>query len=131
MAAAKHEFLIILPDNAGVLEKRMSVRPYVYFPQPPSTRTWNNTLLKALLSITGGATLDAHPVADEGLKINGSVMLALAESKEEVLEQIKNDVYCKEGIWDMDKIQVIPVSRPVALQFDYKKLLEKVLMICE
>ena len=78
-----------------------------------------------------GATLDAHPVADEGLKINGSVMLALAESKEEVLEQIKNDVYCKEGIWDMDKIQVIPVSRPVALQFDYKKLLEKVLMICE
>lgn len=48
--------------------------------------------------------MDEVPKEGEGPKINGSVMLALAESKEEVLEKIKQDVYATNGIWDMDKV---------------------------
>lgn len=35
--AQKHEWIVILPDNAGALEKRMSVRQYVSFPLFPSS----------------------------------------------------------------------------------------------
>ena len=37
-------------------------------------------------------------------------MLALAESKEEVMEQLKKDIYSTSGVWDWDKVQVHPVS---------------------
>lgn len=41
-------------------------------------------------------------------------MLALAESKEEVIEQLKKDVYSTSGVWDWDKVQVHPVSSPIS-----------------
>ena len=31
-------------------------------------------------------------------------MLALASSKEEVMEKIKKDIYADKGVWDMDKV---------------------------
>jgi len=52
----------------------------------------------------GGATLDSPPQEGQGLAINGSVMMALASSKEEVLERVKTDVYATNGVWDMDKV---------------------------
>ena len=44
------------------------------------------------------------------LKINGSIMLALAESKEEVLAALKEDVYSTAGVWDWEKVTIQPVS---------------------
>lgn len=54
----------------------------------------------------GGATLDQPIKEGEKPQINGSVMLALAESKEEVLNALKEDVYFKSGVWDWDKVCV-------------------------
>lgn len=54
--------------------------------------------------VLGGATLDEPQKEGEGLKINGSVMMALAESREEVLEKIKSDTYFKNGVWDEKKV---------------------------
>lgn len=54
--------------------------------------------------VLGGAMLEDTPKEGEGLKINGSVMMAVAASKEEVLEKIKKDVYANEGVWDMEKV---------------------------
>lgn len=45
----------------------------------------------------------------EGPKIKGSIMLALAESKEDVLKALKEDLYFKEGVWDWNKVQIHPV----------------------
>lgn len=50
---------------------------------------------------------------DKGPKIKGSVMLATAESREEVLEELKRDVYFKEGVWDRDRVEIMPVSLSV------------------
>lgn len=33
-------------------------------------------------------------------------MLACAESKEQVLEQLKSDIYNTSEVWDWDKIQI-------------------------
>lgn len=37
-------------------------------------------------------------------------MLAVAETKEEVLEALKKDVYYTNKVWDWEKIQIWPVS---------------------
>lgn len=52
----------------------------------------------------GGASLD-EPVQDgQGPKANGSVMLAVADTKEEVLEKLGKDVYVATGVWDLEKV---------------------------
>ena len=33
----------------------------------------------------------------------GSVMVAVADSKEEVLERLKADIYATSGVWNFDK----------------------------
>lgn len=57
-----------------------------------------------------GAYLEDLPKEGEGLKIQGSIMLAVAESKEEVLAELKKDVYSESGVWDWEKVQIHPVS---------------------
>lgn len=37
-------------------------------------------------------------------------MLATASSKEEVLEVLRRDIYTREGVWDLEKVEIIPVS---------------------
>jgi len=56
-----------------------------------------------------GAILEAVQEDGENPKIKGSLMLALAESKEEVLKALQEDVYYKSGIWDWEKVQIHPV----------------------
>jgi len=51
-----------------------------------------------------GASLDEPVKEGEGPKINGSVMIAVAESKEEVLDKIKADIYYKSGVWDVENV---------------------------
>jgi hypothetical protein len=41
-------------------------------------------------------------------KMKGSAMLIGARTKEEVLERVKEDVYVNEGVWDVQKVQIIP-----------------------
>lgn len=48
--------------------------------------------------------LEDVPKEGSPLKITGSVMMAVASTKEEVLEKIKKDIYHDEGVWDMDKV---------------------------
>jgi len=40
----------------------------------------------------------------EGPKINGSVMIIEADTKAEVEDVIKSDIYYKEGVWDASKV---------------------------
>ena len=54
----------------------------------------------------GGASLDEPVQEGQGAKINGSVMLAKAESQEEVFERLKQDPYWTTGVWDTEKVSV-------------------------
>jgi len=48
------------------------------------------------------------PVEGETPPIAGSAMLAYAETKEEVIESLKNDIYTKGGVWNWEKVQIWP-----------------------
>lgn len=56
----------------------------------------------------GGALLSKPPKEGEPLPIIGSAMIAYAETKEEVIEAIKKDIYYTAGVWDLSKIQIWP-----------------------
>ncbi|KIW58014.1 hypothetical protein PV05_02566 [Exophiala xenobiotica] len=59
--------------------------------------------------VMGGATLSAPPGPDGDKQFNGSCVIAKARSKEEVLQELSKDVYAREGIWNLDKVQIHPV----------------------
>lgn len=54
--------------------------------------------------VMGGAMLDEPIKEGSGPKINGSIMMAVADSKEEVLEKLKKDVYWTGGVWDTSNV---------------------------
>jgi hypothetical protein len=60
-----------------------------------------------------GAFMSSVPKKGEPLPIIGSAMVAVAATKEEVMEVLRNDVYSKSGAWDMDKVQIWPFNSTV------------------
>ncbi|KAI9785696.1 MAG: hypothetical protein M1839_008713 [Geoglossum umbratile] len=56
----------------------------------------------------GGAFLEEIPKPGEVPKMKGSIMLALAGSKEEVVKALQEDIYFKSNVWDWDKVQIYP-----------------------
>ena len=53
--------------------------------------------------------LEEQPRGEETPKMKGSVLVAVAESKEEVLKLLKEDVYSSQGVWNLDMVQIYPV----------------------
>ncbi|KAH7276016.1 hypothetical protein B0J15DRAFT_458148 [Fusarium solani] len=49
-----------------------------------------------------------HPVDGEPALFKGSVVVYSAESIDEVHRIIENDVYATSGVWDLEKVQVLP-----------------------
>lgn len=52
-----------------------------------------------------------EPVAEgstETPKMKGSACLVWARTREEVSERLKQDVYVGAGVWDVEKVQIIP-----------------------
>ncbi|KFY89787.1 hypothetical protein V500_05486 [Pseudogymnoascus sp. VKM F-4518 (FW-2643)] len=99
-APQKCHWLVIVPDQPGKLEARMAVRSDHLKNVTPKVDEgfWK----------VGGATLDEPPRDGEALKINGSCFIAHATTKEEVMVELKNDVYAKGEVWDFEKIQILP-----------------------
>lgn len=78
-----------------------------YTDNAPANRDHLNNLkphVDSGLWVFGGASLDEPIKEGEPPKINGSVMLAVADTKEEVMKSVKEDVYFKSGVWDESKV---------------------------
>ncbi|KAH6639388.1 hypothetical protein C7974DRAFT_410362 [Boeremia exigua] len=99
--APLQEWLVIIPDHAGALHKRIAVRPdHLGGLKKDDESFW----------LWGGAMLD-EPIkeGDAGPpKMNGSAMLIGAKTKEDVIKRIEADVYVEGGVWDLSKVQIIP-----------------------
>lgn len=56
--------------------------------------------------VHAGAILEDVPVDDEvsSLKFAGSTIVVVAESKQEVIDLLKKDVYVESGVWDLEKV---------------------------
>ncbi|TLS31116.1 hypothetical protein PpBr36_03028 [Pyricularia pennisetigena] len=98
----KFEWLVVIPDLPGVLDQRLAVRPKHFEGMKPFVESGQWKM--------GGALLDEVPKDDDpaSLKMSGSTLVAVASSREEIMEVLKADPYAKEGVWDLEKVQMWP-----------------------
>ncbi|KAL9089906.1 MAG: hypothetical protein Q9159_002263 [Coniocarpon cinnabarinum] len=99
---SKHTFLVILPDNPDAHQKRSDVRPqHIANIKPKAEQGWVQL---------GGAYLEDIPVEGAAPHPIGSMMIAYAESKASVMEELKQDIYATSGVWDMECVQIWPFN---------------------
>ncbi|EOO01908.1 putative dimeric alpha-beta barrel protein [Phaeoacremonium minimum UCRPA7] len=103
-APRTYEWLVVVPDKPGVQETRLKIRPDHF---KGMTKFIESGQWKM-----GGAILEDMPADDEvsSMKFAGSTLIIVAESKEAALATIKDDVYVKHGVWDMDKVMIWPAK---------------------
>ncbi len=89
------QYLIIAYDKKGVLHKRLEVRDL----HLKGVREY----MKKGNILSGGALIE-----DE--KMIGSSLFVDFESKKELDTWLKNEPYVKNGVWDMEKIQILPIK---------------------
>lgn len=58
--------------------------------------------------VCAGAIFNEIPQEGKPLNFAGSQLTIVADSKEEALEVVKNDVFAKEGVWDLENILIFP-----------------------
>ncbi|KAF9871040.1 ycii-related domain protein [Colletotrichum karsti] len=104
--AGKKEFLCILPDKPDALAKRLEVRP-THLAEAKSAASDGRV-------VVGGAMFESeHPSEGKPPAFKGSMIIYTVSSADEAWELIKNDVYAKNGVWDLEKAQVIPFMSAV------------------
>ncbi|KAI1002533.1 hypothetical protein K3495_g5661 [Podosphaera aphanis] len=96
----KMEWLVIIPDLPGKLERRMAVRAQ-------HLENLKDGFEGGFWKM-GGAYLAAVPTAGAPLQALGSAVIALAASRDEVIQKLKDDVYAEHEVWDFDKVQIYP-----------------------
>lgn len=64
-----------------------------------------------------GAVLEEMPPDDEvsSMRFSGSTLMIVAESKQAVIDLIKDDIYVKSGVWDLEKAMIWPAK--IAFRF--------------
>ncbi|VUC24054.1 unnamed protein product [Clonostachys rosea] len=98
--APKKEFIAIINDKPGVLEKRKEIRPQHLAAMKP--------LITAGKVIAGGAQVSTHPPEGQFPDAKGSVIIYAVENLEEAKEYVKNDPYTVNGVWDIETANYIP-----------------------
>ncbi|KAK6499610.1 hypothetical protein TWF481_009975 [Arthrobotrys musiformis] len=99
-SVSQNEWLVILPDKPGAIERRLAVRG-------EHLRVATERAANGIINF-GGVMLDEHIKEGEVPKFKGSIMLISVETKEEVLEIIKGDKYVENDVWDLEKVEIIP-----------------------
>lgn len=56
-----------------------------------------------------------HPSEGKPPAFKGSMIIYTVSSADAAWELIQNDVYAKNGVWDLEKAQVIPVSHSIMI----------------
>ncbi|KAF4823950.1 Aspercryptin biosynthesis cluster protein B [Colletotrichum tropicale] len=98
---APKESLCIMPDKPNVLQVRKQVKGQHYEGIKP--------LIESGRLVAGGAMFEKHPKEDATeAPFQGNVVVYTAESPENVKAIIENDVYATSGVWDLERMQIIP-----------------------
>ncbi|KAL7959467.1 hypothetical protein V8C34DRAFT_279710 [Trichoderma compactum] len=105
---SEYEFVLVIPDKPGpeVRAKRLQVRPQHFSDMAP-------TLKDGWLKMGGGIL---HEVPEDDNDPNtfdfaGSIMVLVAKSKEDAINKVKDDIYVRAGVWDLEKAQVYPFKK--------------------
>ncbi|KAK2754632.1 ycii-related domain protein [Colletotrichum kahawae] len=104
--AAKKEFLCILPDKPDALAKRLEIRP-------SHLAAAKSAASEGKVAVGGAMFESEHPSEGKTPAFKGSMIIYTVKDADEAWELINNDVYAKNGVWDLEKAQVIPFMSAV------------------
>jgi len=96
------EWIVLVEDYPNVAQKRNETRPLHIKHVLPRTDPENGVYSM------GGITLLEAPKMGEPIKIGGVASVIKAPSAEAALEEVKQDPYYVNGIWDPSTIRIIP-----------------------
>ncbi|CAM1507748.1 Fc.00g045960.m01.CDS01 [Cosmosporella sp. VM-42] len=124
--ASRKEFLCILLDRPNVLEIRKKVKGVHYEGVKPLVASGRlvvggkpfQSLLTSEPILTYahlGAMFDKHPIEGGPAPFKGSMIVYSAETVEEVRDIISQDIYATSGVWDLEKVQIIPTTAVVCV----------------
>ncbi len=89
------QYLVIAYDNEGVLEKRFEVR--------------ERHLEGVKKLVTEGKVINAGALIEDD-KMVGSTLFVDFENDNEINEWLENEPYVKNGVWNMEEFQIVPVK---------------------
>ncbi|KAK4121330.1 hypothetical protein N657DRAFT_665613 [Parathielavia appendiculata] len=100
----KMEWLVVIPDIPGAHEKRLAVRPQHFANLGPHKES-------GLFQMGGAVLNDVPDSLNDPSKFSfaGSTIVMLASSREEIKEVLRQDVYAKSGVWDVENAQMWPL----------------------
>ncbi|ERT01786.1 hypothetical protein HMPREF1624_00080 [Sporothrix schenckii ATCC 58251] len=98
-SAPQTEWLVVVPDFPNTIQKRLDIRP---------THFANLEPVKSRLKFGGAILKDkpSDPADPKTFDFAGSSFIVLADSKQEVIEFLKKDVYVEAGVWDVANAQI-------------------------
>ncbi|TFK74568.1 hypothetical protein BDN72DRAFT_665030 [Pluteus cervinus] len=103
-APTKHHFFVFAPDKTeeGTFERRLSVRA-------THIKAAGHNVERGFIRV-GGYLLTPESIAtsDAPKKMAGSTFICLADNIEEVREIVENDIYYTSGVWDPERIVILP-----------------------
>ncbi|KIK09333.1 hypothetical protein K443DRAFT_980 [Laccaria amethystina LaAM-08-1] len=107
----RQRFFVYAPDKTaeGTFEKRLSVRA-------THLETAKERISKGIIRVAGALLTPesiATPTADK--KMVGSTFIFEAETIDEVKALIQSDIYSTAGVWDADKIVILPFVAATAI----------------
>lgn len=59
--------------------------------------------------VAGGGIFDTHPEEGKEAQFQGSAIIYTGDTESEVRRLIQNDPYANAGVWDLERVQIIPV----------------------
>ncbi|PHH67762.1 hypothetical protein CDD82_1151 [Ophiocordyceps australis] len=99
-AAKTREWLVVIPDHAGVLARRIAIRPQ-------HSPNFVNLHQEGYVS-WAGPLFTKHIEASKTRPFKGSAMVLNDRDKNGILKRLSEDVYVKENIWDLDNALIAP-----------------------
>lgn len=96
------EYLAIVQDKPGTMEKRIQVRE-----KHLAAAKQNN---KSGIVPFGGGIANDFPEPGQQFPFVGSALVVTADSKHDVIQLLKQDIYFTSGVWDVENAKIYAVS---------------------
>ncbi|KAK9425248.1 putative Ycii-related domain protein [Seiridium unicorne] len=106
-SSIKREWLVIAPDEIGAYQRRQDARPQHLKEIIPD--------IESGFLVFGGPYFSEKCTKEGESAMIGSVLVAVAETKDDVINRLKKDRYTELKVWDWDKVQIYPFNSTVRM----------------
>ncbi|KAI0194206.1 hypothetical protein F4808DRAFT_464512 [Astrocystis sublimbata] len=109
-SSVRKEWLVIAPDEPGAINRRLKARPQHLEEIKPDVDSG--------FLVFGGPYSTSTPEGGASPTMAGSIIVMVAETKQEVIDRLQKDLYTAERVWDWEKLQIYPFKSTIRMAMD-------------